>query len=271
MNSDNSNFSINNLPTTRKSQLKYLIKFRWKSLMVMGGVLLLFAIPLLVSLTLKDLKAISIVTTSTEGDELTSLFINDIFYAVLIIPSSIIFFLGLAGIYRLIRNYIWGEGVIFGSDFLLGIKRNWKHFVLNGLLASSLFYAVYLATVYINIPFIKYLPLVFAILLIFPVILVHMNLTVIYKNSYLYQFKNASIIYIRRFYIYFPLFLLAIIIPVILLIFTIPLIVKYIIIFVFIYLFTPFFVLSISVYSMHIFDEMINKERHPELYKKGLF
>lgn len=271
MSSDNHSSSLNNLPINRKSQFKYLLKYRWKSLLIMGGVLLLFAIPLFVSLLLKDLKAISIVSNSPDGDELTTLFINDIFYAVFVIPSTIIFFLGLAGIYRIIRNYIWGEGVIFGSDFFLGIKQNWKHFLINGLVSSTLFYGVYLATAYINVPFVKYLPLAFAILFIFPVILVHMNLTVIYKNNYFVQFKNAFVIYIRRFYIYFPLFLLAIIIPVIFMVFTIPLLVKYIILFVFIYLFIPFFVLLISVISIHEFDEMINKDRHPELYKKGLF
>lgn len=271
MSSNNPNSSLNNLPTNRKSQLKYLIKYRWKSLLIMGGVLLLFAIPLLVSLLLKDLKAISIVTNSSDGDELTTLFINDIFYAVFVIPSTIILFLGLAGIYRVIRNYIWGEGVIFGSDFFLGIKQNWKHFVINGLVSATLFYGVYLATAYIDVPFIKYLPLAFAILFLFPAILVHMNLTVIYKNNYFVQFRNAFVIYVRRFYIYLPLFLLAVAIPVVFMIFTIPLLVKYIVLFVFIYLFIPFYVLSISVYSMHEFDEMINKDRHPELYKKGLF
>ena len=271
MSFNNPNPPLNNLPTNRKSQLKYLIIYRWKSLLIMGGVLLLFAIPLLVSLLLKDLKAISIVTNSSDGEELTTLFINDIFYAVFVIPSTIIFFLGLAGIYRVIRNYIWGEGVIFGADFFLGIKQNWKHFVINGLVSSTLFYGVYLATAYINVPFVKYLPLAVAILFIFPAILVHMNLTVIYKNNYFAQFRNAFVIYVRRFYIYLPLFLLAIAIPVVFMIFTIPLLVKYIILFVFIYLFIPFYVLSISVFSMHEFDEMINKTRHPELYKKGLF
>ena len=271
MSPDNRSSSLNNLPTNRKSQLKYLLKYRWKSLMIMGGILLLFAIPLFISILLKDLKAISIVTNSPDRNELTVLFINDIFYAVFVIPSTIIFFLGLAGIYRVIRNYVWGEGVIFGSDFFLGIKQNWKHFAIDGLVSSTLFYGVYLATAYINVPFVKYLPLALAILFIFPTILVHMNLTVIYKNNYFVQFRNAFVIYIRRFYIYFPLFLLAIAIPVIFMFFTIPLLVKYIILFVFIYLFIPFFVLLISVFSIHEFDETINKNRHPELYKKGLF
>lgn len=259
------------LPISRKSQFKYLIKYRWKSLLIMGGILILFAIPLLVSLLLKDLKAISIVTSSSTGDELSTLFINDIFYAIFIVPSALIFFIGLAGIYRIIRNYIWAEGVIFGSDFFIGIKQNWKHFLLSGLIMSLLFYGVYLATVYISVPFLKYLPLVIVIMFIYPVILIHMNLTVIYKNSYLHQLKNAFIIYLKRCYVYLPLFLLAVIVPVILMSFSIPLIVKYIIIFVFIYLFIPVFVLSFSLYSMHQFDEMINKENHKELYRKGLF
>ena len=136
-----------NLPTTRKSQFKHIIKYRWKYLFLMGGILILFAIPLLVSLFIKDLKAISIVSVS-EGSDTSALFINDLFYSVFIIPSSIIFFIGLSGVYRIIRNYIWAEGVIFKSDFIIGIKRNWLHFAITGFLFSLLFYGLYLATVY---------------------------------------------------------------------------------------------------------------------------
>ena len=260
-----------NLPINRKNQFKYLLKYRWKSLLILGGVLVLFAIPLFASLFIKDLKAISIVTTSEENNELSTLLINDLFYAVFIIPSTTIFFLGLAGIYRIIRNYIWGEGVILKSDFFIGIKQNWKHFVISGLLFSLLYYVVYLASVFINIPFIRYFPFSFILLFIYPAILVNMNLTVIYKNNYLMQFRNGFILYIKKVFIYLPLFLLLILIPTFLMFFPIPLLVKYIVLFVFIYLFIPFYILGFRVYSIHVFDENINKENHPKLYKKGLF
>ena len=259
------------LPINRKNQFKYLIKNRWKSLFIIGGVLVLFAIPLFVSLFVKDLKAISIVTTSEDSNELSTLLINDIFYGVFIVPSVVIFFIGLAGIYRIIRNYIWGEGVIFKSDFLIGIKQNWKHFLISGLLFSLLYYCVYIASVFIAVPFVRYLPLAFVLLFVYPVIFIHMNLTVIYKNNYLMQSKNAFILYIKRVYIFLPLFLLFLIIPILLMVFSMPLLAKYIILFVFIYLFIPFYILGFSIYSIHIFDESINEESHPEFYKKGLF
>lgn len=260
----------NALPTNRKAQLKYLILHRWKSLLILGGILFLFSIPLIVSFFVKDLKAISIVTTSEEND-LTTLFINDLFYAIFIVPSMVILFVGLSGIYRIIRNYIWAEGVILKSDFFIGVKQNWLHFSINGLIFALLFYGVYLATVYINVPMLKYLPLAISLIFIYPVIFVHLNLTVIYKNSYLAQLKNATVLYIKRIYIYLPLFLLFIIIPVFLMVFPMPLIIKYIILFLFIYLFIPLFVLTISVFSISVFDENINKEKHIDLYKKGLF
>lgn len=262
---------MSGLPRKRKDQFKYLIKYRWKSLLLIGGILFLFSIPLLASLFIKDLKAISIVTTSDTGDELAALFINDLFYAVFIVPSVIILFIGLAGIYRIIRNYIWGEGVLFKQDFFIGVKQNWWHFAIHGFIFSTLFYAVYLATVYIPTPYLRYLPLAISFIVIYPVILVHMNLTVIYKNNYLVQSKNAFCLYVKRIYIYFPLFLLLIIIPFVFMIFTIPLIVKYIVLVVFIYLFIPFYILGISLYSTHVFDENINKEKHKDLYKRGLF
>ena len=261
----------NSLPNNRKNQVKHIIKFRWKAFMLLGGVLSLFALPLLASFLIKDLKAISIVTTSGENADLNTLIINDIFYSVFIVPSSVMFFIGLSGIFRIIRNYLWGEGVIFGSDFFIGIKQNWKHFTINGFIFSALFYGLYLSVVYIDVPFIKYLPLAFCLLFIYPTILVHMNLTVIYKNNYFTQFKNAFILYVKKFYIYFPLFLLLIAIPLVFLFLQIPLIVKYIVLFVFIYLFITFYFLIFNAFSMSVFDENINKERHPELYKKGLF
>ena len=258
------------LPTTRKSQFKHIIKFRWKYLFLMGGILIIFAIPLIASLFVKDLKAINIMSTS-DGSDVTSLFINDLFYAIFIIPSAVIFFIGLSGIYRIMRNYIWSEGVLFKYDFFIGIKQNWKQFALTGFFFSFLYYGLYLSTIYIEMPFVKYLPLAFSFLFIYPVLLVHMNLTVIYKNNYLKQFINGFIIYVKKFYIYLPLFLLLIAVPFVFLIFSIPLLIKYAIIFIFIYLFIPMYVLLISEYSIYVFDENINKTRHIDLYKKGLF
>lgn len=265
------NMDTSALPVNRKSEFKYLIKYRWKSLLILGGILFLFSIPLFVSLLIKDLKAISIVTTAESDNELSTLIINDMFYAVFIVPSIVVLFIGLSGFYRVIRNYIWAEGVLLKHDFFLGIKQNWKHFVISGIIFSLLYYAIYVATLYIDVPFVKYLPLVFCVIFIYPVILVHMNLTVVYKNSYFAQFKNAFILYVKRIYIYLPLFLLFATIPIILMVLPVPLIIKYIIIFVFIYLFIPFFVLGFSVFSTYVFDENINKENHQELYKKGLF
>lgn len=260
----------NALPINRKSQLKQLIVYRWKSLLIIGGILLIFAIPLFASFLLKDLKAISIVTTSDTSD-LSLLFLNDLFYAIFIVPSIAIFFIGLSGIYRIVRNYIWAEGVILKSDFFIGIKQNWMHFAISGLIFALIYYGSYLAILYIDVPMLKYLPLALSVVLIYPVILVHMNLTVIYKNSYLAQFKNAFLLYVKKFYIYLLFFIVLIIIPFIFMVCPVPLIIKYVILFLFIYLFIPFFVLIISVFSMYVFDENINKERHPDLYKKGLF
>ena len=259
-----------NLPKNRKSQFFYLIKYRWKSIVLIGGILFLFSIPLLGSLLLKDLKAISIATTSN-GEDLSALLINDLFYSVFIVPSFIIFFIGLSGIYRVMRNYIWSEGVIFKSDFFIGIKQNWLPFAFDGFVFSVLFYGLYLATIYIDIPYLKYLPVAACFILIYPVILIHMNLTVIYKNNYFMQMKNAFLLYIRRAYIYLPLFILLIAVPFVFFVFYIPLIVKYIILVLFVNLFLPFFILLFSTYSTSVFDCYINKEGHKEIYKKGLF
>ena len=259
------------LPVNRKNEFKYLLKYRWKSLFIIGGILFLFAIPLLVSLLIKDLKAISIVTTSPENSDLSTLLINDLFYAIFVIPSFVILFVGLAGIYRIIRNYIWAEGVILKADFFIGIKQNWKHFVITGFMFSLLYYVIYLSAFYINVPFIKYLPLAFCVIAIYPALLVSMNLTVIYKNSYLMQLKNAFILSIKKIYIFFPLFLLLVLIPFIVGVFSIPIVFKYIILTLFLYFFVPTFILGISTYSMSVFDENINKDKHPDLYKKGLF
>lgn len=259
------------LPTTRKEELKYIIRFRYKALFLLGGILIIFSLPLLASLFIKDLKAISIITTSTNDSDLSKLLINDLFYAVFIIPSFVIFFIGLSGIYYIIRKFIWAEGVLFKYDFFIGIRQNWKHFSFNGLLFSILFYGSYLSTIYIDIDFLKYLPLAICFVFIYPVILIHLNLTTIYKNTYFAQFRNALIIYINKFLVYLAFFIVLIFIPFLMMIFPLPLAPKYIILFLYIYLFIPVFILVISVYSIYVFDEYINKEKHKELYKKGLF
>ena len=144
------NMAISELPINRKSEFKYLIKYRWKSLLILGGILFLFSLPLFASLLIKDLKAISIVTTAESDNELSALIINDMFYAVFIVPSIVVLFIGLSGLYRIIRNYIWAEGVLLKHDFFIGIKQNWKHFVINGIIFSLFYYAIYISTLYIN-------------------------------------------------------------------------------------------------------------------------
>ena len=263
-------FTIDLFPINRRKQFGFVLKHNWKRFLFLGFILLLFSIPLILSFVFKDLRAVKIANSGEEN--ITSLlFINELFFALFIIPSFAIFFVGLSGIFRIFRNLAWSEGILYKQDYLIGIKQNGLFFFIESLMFSIGYYASYLLSFYINISFVRYIPLALFLLIVIPVLFIKLSMISIYKNSFAKFIVNSIKIYVKK-----PLHLwvseiVILLIPIVLLIFPMLLIVKYIVLIIYIFLMLPIICFAYQLLCIHIFDELINKENHEEIYKKGLF
>ena len=118
-------FLESSLPTNRRRQFFDIIKIRWRTLFLVAGILFASSIPLFIAIIFKDVKALSLNSSVTDKSELANLlFVNHIFFTLIFIPCIAIIFVTLSGLLRIYRNIIWGEGVFFWKDFILGIKQN---------------------------------------------------------------------------------------------------------------------------------------------------
>lgn len=128
-------FSPDDLPSTRWQEYWDFFKTRPGMFFALGGTMLLFFVPFLIAFLLKYYAVLSTAASQLSEEDflsfsLTNTFVFDAVYAV----CFLIFFLGLAGNARIIRQWAWGEGIYFWHDFGLGVKQNGKNYVLASLL-----------------------------------------------------------------------------------------------------------------------------------------
>ena len=63
----------------------------------------------------------------------------------------IIGFIGFAGAFYVIKKLVWQEGIMLASDFFQGIKENWKHALINGILFSIFLFGLVIGSTYLII------------------------------------------------------------------------------------------------------------------------
>lgn len=260
-------FTKDLLPINRRKQFGFVFKNNWKRFLFLGFILFLFSLPLIVSLLIRDFRAVELVKSEQQDLLLT----NELFFAIFIVPSFVILFIGLSGLFRILRNYAWSEGILYKQDYIIGIKQNGLFFSIIGFIFIVLYYASYILSIYINVNFVKYLPLVFYLLFIIPICLIELSMISIYKNSFFRFVLNSIKIYFRKAPHILISEVIILLIPVILIVIPMPLIIKYIVLVLFIFIMLPIMCFAFQLLSVHIFDELINKENHKEIYHKGLF
>ena len=262
-------FEPSDLPSTRKKQFGNILKLNYRSLVFAGVMLLLFFLPTMVCIVYRDTSQINIIQ-KYEGDELANqLRFSNLLFSWLLIPSMMIFSLALAGSLKIIRRLLWGEPVFLKDDFLIGIKENYK-----GYLVISLFGGILNAinTVVVSyLPgnnFLSYLPLIALLALFYPVIFVFAFYNVIYTGKIGRNLINSTKLYFRSVFITFLFCLLC---YSLILIKYIPSILKYFLAGAIIVLVVPIFLLMFFEYEIYVFDKHINSHQYPEFYKKGLY
>ena len=276
----NKDFELNNLPNNRGRQFFTIFRIEWKTLLLLNLVILLFAIPYFAMDILRwsvcDSYWNSIVASSSDPnkDYAIAKFYIDMVYAGIMLFIYPIISIGLSGVIKVLQRCVFIEGVLFKDDFFLGIKKNWKQFVI-----LSIFYGIFKALLQFNISFCNLNPGLFSSIfqgvsiaifygIVAPIILFVASNVATYKMSIIIGVSNSLKMFIKKIYIclifsliMYGLTYLDLIPNVIIRIFVTAGVVV---------LFSSLFLLAWYLFSVSIFDQYINKENYPEIYRKGL-
>lgn len=270
-------FTVNDLPLTRRSQFFDIFKHEWKTLLLIGLFLLLFSIPYLTIdffhwFTKVNLPAQLESAGHTEDEIIRTLQYAEMLYELLLVPATIIVIIPIAGVARVFKRMIHGEGVLFKSDFLEGIKINVLHYILLAFIYSLMRFITQFIYIYIgNVTLSEIIRGVSAGILyglFLPILIIMFVEDAIYKMSFWTNFKNSYQIAIRSILIMWVFSFL--IFGIYFLRYVQNIILREGICTILILVFAPLYLLAISLYTMSRFDLFINQEHYKEIYRKGL-
>ena len=260
------------LPTNRKKVFFDLLKYRKMSLFVLSCYTFMFFIPLAVDLFYFNyLESMAIV-----ADKFEYLF-SLIFYSMLImLPCMVIGFIGLAGAFYVAKKMVWQEGISLASDFFKGIKENWKHAVINGVIFGLVLFGLIVGGSYLYIyaqvaPVVKGIGLGALILLFLMfgmVIALNFTQGVYYENPYGVTLKNSfSFLGLLNWKV-FLIYLLSTGVVVTLGLFNLLTLAIGLILFA---VLNSVVIVLYTLVSHSAFDKYINKEHYPDMVGKGLY
>lgn len=269
-----SDFSIENLPHSRKDQFFDLLKHRYKTILLLGAFIALFSLPSLAVSFFEDYaKSNYLASSSSAGlsqealsqglgtiDELANLYL---------IPALAILYVGFAGLTKIFHLLCYGESVLFFHDFYRGLKENYLPFLIMGLLAGGFRYLD--GVVYdmngLNIV-VRLMPLVLDADLLFPMTLVFLSLSSIYEMKLKTRIYDSFVFYLKGFP-FILVFALLILAPILLdYVNLVPL--KFSLLLLLLLLYAPLLILSLDLYLASLYDKELNTN-FPQQLHRGLY
>ena len=186
---------VESLPLTRKKQLLYIIKEEPSLLFFVNFTAAIFLVPLAFSFTWLLISYSRIATS----DNVTSMqcFLSVLYPALCLLPSCMIAGLGLSGVYNVIHKLVT-KTIAHYVDFWVGIKINWKQFLITyaliGLFLSA-FIINFAAYYYIDISVVtKLVALIIAGLLLVIMFLLKgfiLFQAALFNNTYFQILRNS--------------------------------------------------------------------------------
>ena len=266
-------FKASNLPHNRKEVFFDTLKVRFLLYVKIGFILFLFLLPFLAV----NLYGKLVVTSYLEANGITD---ETVAYAsrikmiisLIYIPTLMFFSIGLAGSMKVLRQLIWGEGVMFKDDFKSGIKQNYQQFLTTFFIFGLIYFLdIYISTLKLEYEFIVYIPYGVTFVFIIPVLMYVLTQSILYSNKYTSYLKNGTYFFIKTV----PVSLLY---TLVLLILVYPINTSYIpslwlqysIVSVIIILLLPMFISAKILYDFRIYDKYINSKDYPEYVDKGI-
>lgn len=148
-------FTVEMLPHDRKTQFFTVLRNRIPLLIKLGLITLAFFIPLILAGSYKTTVVYNFYKRFTAGefDEKTLqsyLSYTDFIASLAYIPCFLTGIIGICGVSRITHRLVFGEGVLFKQDFLLGIKQNAKQYLTFTLVYSCIYALIRFALFYFN-------------------------------------------------------------------------------------------------------------------------
>ncbi|HHX80300.1 MAG TPA: hypothetical protein GX692_04460 [Acholeplasmataceae bacterium] len=275
-------FQKEDLPSDRKEVFFDLLKYRFDLIMKNGLLLFLFLLPAFLlafghHFIMENIhhRFISSEITETEYLSLITAYRNT--KNVVLIFCLLIFSIGLSGIIRITKMMVWYDYIFYSSDFVTGIKQNFKHLAVLSILYGLVNYLNgFLMGIKIegrnsNLinPLLKALPLGFTLILFIPISLLVISEISVYDNNFLKRLRNGTEIYFNTFIKTAGMtFILLSPLAFVLLINNVFVQIAIMIALSIFYL--PIIIIIWLLYSYSVFDLYINVKLYPELVDKGI-
>ena len=260
------------LPTNRKEVFFDLLRNRKMFLFALSCYTFMFFIPLAVDLIYFNFLE-SMAISAEKFEYLFSL----IFYSMLImLPCMVIGFIGLAGAFYTAKKLVWQEGVSLASDFFKGIKENWKHALINGVIFGLVLFGLIIGgsfmLIYADVHAVARgiaIGALIVLFLIFGMVTV-LNFTqgVYYENSFGVTLKNSfSFLGLLNWKV-LVIYLLSTGVVVTLGLFNFLTLVIGLLLFA---VLSSVVIVLYTLISHSAFDKYINQEHYPDMVNKGLY
>ena len=193
------------LPQTRRAIFFDVVKQQWSKLLRLTLILLIAALPLLLICIYEDTYLLAVAEDPSIPQETIPALIAPlhIYCALLSIPGLAIFFWGLSGVIRVIRQLAWEENVMVFRDFILGIRQNQKQFLPAGLLFALCYtlakigWHSALATQAESV-WMQGIVLGLLIFLVAPLVACYTVVTAVYNNSFWGNLKLSAYLYLKN-------------------------------------------------------------------------
>lgn len=272
-------FSKESLPTTRRQQFKAFLKNEKMTIFKISLILFLFSLPFLAVITYQSIVLVALQNEVEAGsmakaEMFYTYAFEDLIFNAIKLAAIVIFGIGLSGVLRIIRNLCWNEGVFFGDDFKKGIKQNFKQILLPCILIGLSIYLVstfkdfynLTSSLVLEIGYILSIAITF--ILVIPFILFLISQISFYEGKLLTLVSNSFTLMLSKYLI---IILFSTFIGALWFVSTIFGIMFYsLAIGVGILLFSGIFFTVLHLYSLSVFDKVINFE-DKKYYRKGLY
>lgn len=204
-------YEMSMLPQTRKAVFFDVFKLQWRKLVILGGILVLFSMPLIVLNLLRDGYAIGLfysvegASQETQNQTGIQLILADVLKSGLQVIPFMVCSVGLAGIMRVLRQFAWGENIHIPTDFGKGVKDNFRPMLLLAFLAGAVLAAChllwYFAVCYQTdaMWMVCVIPVAFSALFLLPVFTISIVMIPVYNNPLRQIFRMAFLVYVKGF------------------------------------------------------------------------
>ena len=263
-------FKKENLPKNRFKQFFDILIHRFLDIFKLSLLQAIFSMPLLATCVLFYV----FIRNATDQNSAFTVFLVQGLSLLITIP---LVYVGLTGVFYCLRKIIHAESEYTSSSFFIGMKQEWGRGLLIGLFegisASATLIGLYLLFTYLpqlnaSVSGIGIAMIIIQFILVTMFTYHCLAQITTYKNPFRYVLKNSFLLMTMRF----PFNLLFLLLhPGI---FVALMCIMEITMYVGVVLSLLFSAIGYLIWMLNIisaFDKYINKEHHPEIYKKGLY